>query len=147
MCYFFFLSWEISLVSQLLGTIKIMAILRSAEIFIRIAGVSGFLAVALGAYGSHGLRKRVLLGLRKRVDDKTYEVFQTANRYHFIHTLALLAVPMTRHPTVVGVLLFLGMLGFCGTCYYSALSGSKTLNKFTPYGGMVLMAGWLAMAF
>ncbi|XP_038051014.1 transmembrane protein 256 homolog isoform X1 [Patiria miniata] len=116
-----------------------MANLRSAEIFIRIAGVSGFLAVALGAYGSHGLRKRV--------DDKTYEVFQTANRYHFIHTLALLAVPMTRHPTVVGVLLLIGMLGFCGTCYFSALFGLKTLNKFTPYGGMMLMAGWLAMAF
>ncbi|XP_033637795.1 transmembrane protein 256 homolog [Asterias rubens] len=110
-----------------------------AEIFIRIAGVSGFLAVALGAYGSHGLKKHV--------DAKTFETFQTANRYHFIHTLALLAVPMTRHPMMVGWLLAVGMLGFCGTCYYSALTGTTTFNRFTPYGGMTLMAGWLAMAF
>ncbi|XP_022095204.1 transmembrane protein 256 homolog [Acanthaster planci] len=116
-----------------------MAAEQSVELFVRIAGVSGFLAVALGAYGSHGLKKKV--------DDKTYEVFQTANRYHFIHTLALLATPLTKHPTIVGSLLVLGMLGFCGTCYISTLSGSTTLYKLTPYGGMTLMAGWIAMAF
>ncbi|XP_072034060.1 transmembrane protein 256 homolog [Amphiura filiformis] len=112
-------------------------IVHVGHLFVRIAGISGALAVGLGAYGAHGLKNRT---------DKEREVFMTANRYHMLHTLALLAVPLTNQPNMVGVTMLLGMLGFCGTCYYSALSGDTSLNRFTPYGGVTLMIAWAMMA-
>lgn len=38
-----------------------------------------------------------------------------------------------------------GMSLFCGTIYYHALTEEKSLRKFTPYGGMLLICGWLSM--
>lgn len=62
--------------------------------FVRIAAIMGASAVALGAYGAH----------RSYPKDKAQElkpIFETANRYHFFHSLALLGVPMCKNPTVV----------------------------------------------
>jgi uncharacterized membrane protein YgdD (TMEM256/DUF423 family) len=94
------------------------------------------------------------------------KVYDTANFYHFIHTVALFAVPLSRKPIVVrdnalfhihrntslctftfqtGTLLLSGMALFCGTIYYHALTEEKSLRKFTPYGGMLLIAAWLSM--
>lgn len=44
-----------------------------------------------------------------------------------------------------GSLIVIGTAIFCGTCYYYALSGSKNVRQYTPYGGMLLIVGWLAM--
>lgn len=93
--------------------------------------------------------------------------FETANRYHFFHTFALFGVPFCRFPRVVsifltfstlnvmlkyifkylqtGALFISGTLIFCGTCYYNGLTADKTYNKFTPTGGMLLIAAWLSM--
>lgn len=67
--------------------------------FIRIAAVMGASAVILGAYGAH----------RTYPKDKAQElkaVFETANRFHFFHTLALFGVPMCRNPKVVSIIHF-----------------------------------------
>lgn len=45
----------------------------------------------------------------------------------------------------VGTLLTGGMVLFSGSCYYHALTGNTTIRKVTPYGGMMLIFGWLAM--
>ena len=39
-----------------------------------------------------------------------------------------------------------GMSVFCGTIYYHALTEEKALRKYTPYGGVLLILGWLSMA-
>ncbi|XP_076324128.1 transmembrane protein 256 homolog [Tachypleus tridentatus] len=93
----------------------------------------------MGAYGAHAFYPR------KDVPDELKQVFETANRYHFLHSLALLAVPLTRKPVLVGTLLLLGMGIFCGSCYIYALTGNKSAGKFTPYGGNLLILGWLTM--
>lgn len=67
--------------------------------FIRIAGVMGASAVILGAYGAH----------RTYPKDRAQElkaVFETANRFHFFHTLALFGVPMCRNPKLVSIALY-----------------------------------------
>lgn len=46
-----------------------------------------------------------------------------------------------------GTLIALGMLLFCGSCYFHALTGYKPIRQVTPYGGMLLMIGWLTMVF
>ena len=65
---------------------------------IRLAGISGCAAVVLGAYGAH--RKFTPFDEQ---DDRTdlREVFNTANKFHLLHSVALLAVPLTRNPMIV----------------------------------------------
>ncbi|XP_069950083.1 UPF0382 inner membrane protein YgdD isoform X4 [Cherax quadricarinatus] len=109
-----------------------------ARWFIRIAGISGAAAVALGAYGAH-------VFYRREYPEELKQVYETANRYHFLHTLALLGVPLCRRPKLAGALFVAGTAIFCGTCYYYALTGSKNVRQYTPYGGMLLIVGWLSM--
>ncbi|KAI0243289.1 hypothetical protein LSAT2_016539 [Lamellibrachia satsuma] len=112
----------------------------ASKLFVRVAGVSGFLAVGLGAYGAHGLREK------EGIPAKRIATFETGNRYHFLHTIVLLAVPMSRKPMLSGSLLSAGMLLFCGSCYVNSLTGYDPIRQVTPYGGVLLMLGWLSMA-
>lgn len=104
--------------------------------WIRVAGLSGAIAVSMGAYGAHGLKK---------VPDDQKMVFETANRYHFLHTLAMFAVPMTNRPNLVGTLLLAGTAIFSGTCYVHGITGDDRIIRLTPYGGMILISAWLSM--
>jgi len=106
----------------------------------RIAGVSGAAAIALGAYGAH-----VLSVAKEGVTEEQRKAFEVANRYHLIHSVALLGLTMVRKPRLTGTLMIGGMLTFCGTCYYHAFTGDKQYRKLTPYGGMMLIAAWLSM--
>lgn len=108
-----------------------------------IAAVLGLSAVALGAFGAHGLRARVgpeLLG-----------VWRTAVDYQMVHALALLALatapaigdrPAVRFACRSFVL---GILLFSGSLYLLVLSGRSWLGALTPLGGLCLMAGWGAL--
>ena len=114
--------------------------MRSTTAF-RIAAVSGFLAVALGAFGAHGL-KEVL------ARNDTLAVWQTAALYHLVHSAVLLFVA-TREPLPVRAwrLLFAGVVIFSGSLYALAITNVKVLGAITPIGGLCLLAGWLALAF
>nr|CAD7259958.1 unnamed protein product [Timema shepardi] len=81
----------------------------------------------------------------KEGSEERKKIYDMANRYHFLHTLALLGVPLCRLPILSGSLLVAGMVLFCGTCYYHALSGNTQLRRLTPVGGTLLIFGWLAM--
>ena len=91
-------------------------------------------------------------------------VYDTANFYHFVHSLALFAVPLARRPALVsftksglltpshynfrlqsGTLMIGGMSIFCGTIYYHALTEDKQYRKITPYGGVLLICAWLSL--
>ncbi|KAM5125456.1 transmembrane protein 256 homolog [Mantella aurantiaca] len=116
-----------------------MAASAAGKVWGRVGAVSGALAVSLGAYGAHGFR-------RSDRDEYQKELFATGNQYHFLHSLALLAVPHCKRPLLAGSLLTSGMVLFCGTFYYHALSGDPSLTKAAPYGGTLLILGWAAMA-
>ncbi|CAH1953572.1 unnamed protein product [Acanthoscelides obtectus] len=106
--------------------------------FLKIAGVMGATAVALGAYGAH----------RSYPKDKAQElkpVFETANRMHFFHALALIGVNLCRYPRVAGTLIVTGTLLFSGPCYYYAFTGEHKFGKLAPIGGTILIIGWLSM--
>lgn len=107
--------------------------------FVRLAGLSGAVAVAMGAYGAHAFRD-------SDASPQLKYTYDTGNKYHFLHTLALLAVPLMRRPQLSGTLLTLGMVLFCGSCYYHALTGNTAVRRVTPYGGMLLIVGWLTVA-
>ncbi len=114
-------------------------------IFTFLGAVSGFLAVALGAFGAHALKARL--------GEYELGIWHTAVQYHFWHTLALLLVGVLIHSGLQqGVLraggwLFLtGTVVFSGSLYALALSGVKALGAVTPLGGVLLLAGWVCLA-
>ncbi|XP_017767700.1 PREDICTED: transmembrane protein 256 homolog [Eufriesea mexicana] len=106
--------------------------------FVRIAALSGATAVILGAYGSHKE-----YSMHEKENCK--QVFETGSRYHFIHTLALLGLPLCRAPYMAATFLLSGIILFSGTCYYYGITGNKQLNKLTPLGGVCFILGWLSM--
>jgi len=107
--------------------------------FVRLAGLSGAMAVALGAYGKHEFK-------RSEANEDLKEIFDTANNYHMLTSITLLALPLSNRPRLAGTLLTSGMLLFSGSCYYHAMTGNKGMRAVTPYGGMLLIAGWIALA-
>ena len=82
----------------------------------QIAGVLGFLGVALGAFGAHQLA--ALLAA-----NQTSSIWQTAVFYHLIHAVAALWAA-GRHPSVVW-LWAAGILVFSGSLYLLALTNVR----------------------
>lgn len=112
----------------------------NATLAIRIAAFAGFLAVALGAFGAHGL-KDIL------ATNGTLAIWQTGALYHLVHAAVLLALAL--RPTVARlpfVFFSVGMLIFSGSLYALALTNVKWLGAITPLGGLCLLGGWAALA-
>lgn len=70
---------------------------QEAGPFVRLAGLSGATAVVLGAMGAH----RTFPVTDSKEDLK--KIFDTANRFHFLHTLALMTVPLCKRPYIVSI--------------------------------------------
>ncbi|XP_029174406.1 uncharacterized protein LOC114943025 isoform X2 [Nylanderia fulva] len=109
--------------------------------YIRLAAISGAAAVILGAVGSHRHYSNDEVGREQR------RIFETANRYHFIHTLALLGLPMCKYSSVAATFMLSGILLFCGSCYYTAFTGDRRFSSTTPFGGFCFILGWCSIFF
>lgn len=115
-----------------------------ARLFLTFAAASGFLAVALGAFGAHALKNHL--------DDYARGVYETAVLYHFVHSLALLAVGVLcrvgvprRSLSAAGVAFITGLLIFCGSLYLLSVTGLRWLGAVTPLGGVAFLSGWLLL--
>jgi len=118
------------------------------RIWLFIGGLNGALSVALGAIGAHALGPAI--------SDATRAMFETAVRYHLIHSLALLAVAALltqwqstnsrRAIHAAGSAFTAGIILFCGGLY--ALSGLDIAvgARLAPFGGTLLILGWLMLA-
>ena len=112
--------------------------MTSATAF-RISAIFGFLAVALGAFGAHGL-KEVL------TRNDTLAVWQTAALYHLVHSVVMLALASRETLNTWAWRLFgIGVAVFSGSLYALALSNVKMLGAITPLGGVCLLGGWLTL--
>jgi uncharacterized membrane protein YgdD (TMEM256/DUF423 family) len=102
------------------------------------------LAVALGAFGAHGLRLRLTPELM--------EIFETGVRFHMYHALGLLAVGWgaMRWPgpwvQTAGWCFTAGIVIFSGSLYLLAMTGVGRFGAVTPIGGVAFMVGWAALA-
>ncbi|MFC1661411.1 DUF423 domain-containing protein [Gemmatimonadota bacterium] len=103
----------------------------------------GFLAVALGAFGSHGLEGRL--------PPEALATFETAVRYQMYHALALLVVAWQsrRAPgaDLAGWAFVTGILLFSGSLYVLVATGQTWLGAITPMGGLAFLTGWLGLAW
>lgn len=116
------------------------------QIFLALAAASGFSAVALGAFGAHGLKSRLPADLMA--------VWQTAVQYHFWHTLALLVIAMlmAQQPTskplhTSGWLFAAGIVLFSGSLYLLCLTGQRWLGAITPIGGSLWLLAWGCLCY
>ena len=114
-----------------------------------LAGGSGFLSVALGAFGAHGLKGRLgpLPDGAQRL-----EWWHTAASYQLSHALALAAAAFLAQQgaegaaRVAGGGFALGTVLFCGSLYVMTLTGVRALGAITPLGGLGFLVGWAALA-
>ena len=117
------------------------------RVLLLLAGAYGFLGVALGAFGAHGLRP-----VFERAADaaKRVEWWHTATQYHLIHALAIalaawmLGRTQSTAATIAGFAFAGGVLLFSGTLYAMAVTGIRWLGAITPIGGVMLLIGWAA---
>ena len=106
----------------------------------RVAAAAGFLAVALGAFGAHGL-KNIL------AQNGTAAIWETAVFYHLVHAV-MLFVLAGRKPLAAGPwwCFLAGIVIFSGSLYLLAVTDARWPGAITPVGGISLLAGWLWLA-
>lgn len=107
----------------------------------RVAAILGFLAVALGAFGAHGLKDTL-------AQHATTAIWEKAVLYHFIHAVMLFVLAQ-RRPVLTGAWLsfFVGIVIFSGSLYVLAVTNVKWLGAITPIGGLSFLVGWAWLAF
>jgi len=107
---------------------------------VRITAGVGFLAVAFGAFGAHGLKDLL-------AQNQTAAIWEKAVLYHFIHTVVLLLLAL-RQPLARGAWasFLVGIVIFSGSLYVLAITGMKWLGAITPLGGVTLLIGWAWLA-
>ncbi len=109
----------------------------------------GALAVALGAFGAHGLKQIV--------SPETVSTFQTGVQYEMYHSIALLAVAIiyerySNKPVkwagacfIIGITLFSGSLYLLTAIKATETIGLNNIGIITPFGGLFFIAGWLLL--
>lgn len=110
--------------------------------WIWVAGISGALAVGLGAFGAHGLRGTT--------SPERVEAWMTASHYQLLHSVALLALALFalqggKPIRLPAVLMTLGVLLFSGSIYLLVLTEQRWLGPVTPIGGVCLILAWLSL--
>jgi uncharacterized membrane protein YgdD (TMEM256/DUF423 family) len=113
--------------------------------FLMVGALAGFVGVALGAFGAHGLRARL--------SPESLAVFETGVRYQMYHAFAILivAVALARFDgwilRTAGWLFTAGIVVFSGSLYALALTGTRTFGAITPIGGLAFLAAWALLAW
>ena len=102
----------------------------------RIAAAAGLLAVALGAFGAHGLKPLLL-------QYGTADIWEKAVFYHFIHAVMLFLLAGRKPFAALAWWSFLaGVVIFSGSLYLLAVTNLKWLGAITPIGGLSFLLGW-----
>jgi uncharacterized membrane protein YgdD (TMEM256/DUF423 family) len=114
---------------------------------LRLAALLGLTAVAIGAFGAHGLKPHL--------DAYQISIFEKGVQYQFYHTLALGLAGLlmlrsdlnTKYLRWAGWLFVAGILCFSGSLYLLACRDLLAFSvawagPVTPLGGLCFMAGW-----
>lgn len=116
----------------------------TSNLFLTLGSISGALAVMIGAFGAHGLKRKLT--------EEMLAIYKTGVEYHFYHTFALLAVGLVAMHykstllTASGWTMAAGIVIFSGSLYALSISGIRVLGAITPIGGLCFIAGWVLFA-
>ncbi|ACB00003.1 MULTISPECIES: DUF423 domain-containing protein [Cyanophyceae] len=114
--------------------------------FLVIAPILAGLAVAAGAFASHGLKETL--------DANALDIWETAAKYQMYQAIALLLVGLFSVQgsfpqswlNGAGIAFIVGIVLFSGSLYALSLSGVKILGAITPLGGAAFIVGWICLA-
>lgn len=115
------------------------------KVLLIIGAISGFLTVALGAFGAHGLEGRL--------SEKAIATWEKAVQYQMFHTLAIIGAVLLMQKiqagslTTAGWFFIAGILLFSGTLYIYAVSGITIFAIITPVGGVAFLIGWVLLGY
>ena len=114
------------------------------KLFLILGAINAFLAVALGAFGAHGLEGKIT--------EKYLKTWNTAVQYQMFHAIGLFIVAFLAERfsqvnliTTAGWSLFVGIILFSGSLYVLSVSGIKILGAITPLGGVAFLLGWVLL--
>lgn len=107
---------------------------------LRTGAIMAGLAVALGAFGAHGLEGRVT--------PARLATFETAVRYLMYHGIGLLLIGLLRPALkATAPVMLAGTAIFSGSLFLLVLTDASWLGAVAPVGGALMIAGWLMLAF
>ncbi|MBY7144776.1 DUF423 domain-containing protein [Virgibacillus sp. NKC19-3] len=113
------------------------------KVFLILGAINGFVAVALGAFGAHGLEGRI--------SASSLDTWDKAVNYQMFHTMALLITGLvlariTSGGAVwAGWMFFAGIILFSGSLYIYSTTAIKTFAMITPIGGVAFLIGWVLL--
>ena len=119
------------------------------KVFLAFASVFGALAVALGAFGAHALKRLV--------SEAAVNIFETGVRYQFYHVFAIALVGILYREYsnnwmiwagnlfITGIILFSGSLYLLTYIKAAEKQGLEWVGIVTPFGGLAFIAGWVCM--
>lgn len=115
------------------------------RVFLFLGAANAGLAVALGAFGAHGL---------KGLDPDLLAIYGTAAEYHMYHALGLAVIGAASSTLAArgalmasGTLMIIGIVLFSGSLYALSLSGLRWLGAITPFGGIAFIIAWGLLAW
>ena len=110
--------------------------MNDKKMWIIISAVSGFTAVAIGAFGAHGLREKL--------SAEMLEVYKTGVLYQFIHTIILLILSLNNFikGKIASIFFLAGIILFSFSLYLYSTSGIRFFAMITPVGGVCFLIGW-----
>ena len=111
--------------------------------WIVLGSIFGFLTIALGAFGAHGL-KNIL------INNETTDIYNKAVLYQMFHTLIILFLGLYQElgkdiHMLTGLSFVLGILIFSGSLYILSITNIKWLGAITPIGGLFFLIGWISL--
>jgi uncharacterized membrane protein YgdD (TMEM256/DUF423 family) len=115
--------------------------LWSRRNWMTLGAVSGFVAVAVGAFAAHGV-----------ADPKAQELLRTGATYGFMHTMATFACATfmqvgARRARFAPAFFLSGVVLFSGSLYALALGAPRWVGAITPLGGLSFLVGWATLAW
>jgi uncharacterized membrane protein YgdD (TMEM256/DUF423 family) len=115
--------------------------MNDKKLWIIITAVSGFTAVAIGAFGAHGLKEKL--------SAEMIEVYKTGVLYQLIHSVVLLALSLNTliKAKLPSIFFLLGIILFSFSLYIYSTSGIIFFAMITPVGGFCFLIGWLFIIY
>ncbi|MEH7480733.1 DUF423 domain-containing protein [Neobacillus drentensis] len=115
------------------------------KVFIIVGAINAFIAVALGAFGAHGLKDKL--------DAHYLDIWKTGVTYQMFHAIGILIIGLliskvaaaSPQFTWSGWLMLAGIIFFSGSLYVLSLTKIGILGAITPIGGVCFLAAWILM--
>lgn len=106
------------------------------RLWMRLAAVGGFTAVAVGAFAAHAVP-----------DPHAAELLKTGATYAFMHSMATLACATfmqvgARRARFAPAFFLPGIVLFSGSIFALAAGAPRAVGMITPIGGLLFLAGW-----